>query len=352
MRRVLFFFLAPLTCACLAGTASVATGLVTSSGPTVRPWNGTHSTGDWSQYNDCAAGHVNGNFPSDYAIDSSSAALGTHACASEGLPGFVHTIAPPAGFTYAGRYMLNSFSGVRGQAGLRTLDTLWPSNTPSSGRTQAFQGANTWYRDEMYVPSSFLPQPNSDFNFTYEIHNAPDGQGTPMLSCGFDTTQSNTPGPYKDGGWGSGAYPERYSCRVVGGGNATYPFDSYNSSNWYTNPAVHYAHLVGLKNVPTNRWIDMVWNIRWDWRSKASGGQGYVKWWINGTLVATYTGPTLLYVKTGQNGVVNGTNGGNQGYMQHGFYTGSGWIGSKTDYLYHAATELGPTAASVGKPGL
>ena len=138
--------------------------------------------------------------------------------------------------------------------------------------------------------------------------------------------------------------------RLAGGGNATYPFDSYNSSNWYTNPAVDWTDLIGLKSITPNTWYDMVWQIHWSCDPANESTSGFVNWWINGNLVGHYTGPTLLWVKTGEDGVA--TNGCNQAYLQTGDYrptdSDAGYSQPASD-MYHAGTMIGPTAASIGE---
>ena len=307
---------------------------------TIRPrpsWNGDFSTGDFLQYDSFKYGNVDGN-PADYSLVTALHPPG---------------ISPAGGpFHYAFRATVRSGRGsvVPQQPGERTLTTLWPADNPRDGKSRGYQGADTWYRDEIYFPAGFQPSRNTDFNWVFELHNAPDDAGDAMLECGIDTS-SGPRGPYSDGG-GSGpnSSPERFSCRVFGGGSPAHPFDGYDSTNWSQNPTVHWAYLIGLTNVPSDTWLDMVWNVHWDWRSMHSGGQGAMRWWINGRLVGTYVGPTLLYVTRGEGGVA--THGGNQAYLQTGYYRpddAEAGYPQPTASVFHAATMIGPTAQSIGE---
>jgi hypothetical protein len=307
---------------------------------TIRPqpyWNGDFSTGSFLQYDSFAEHNVDGHM-ADYALVT-----------DRHPPG----ISPEGGpFRFAFRATVSSGTGsiVAGQSGERTLTTLWPTDNPRDGKSLGYQGADTWYRDEIYFPSGFQPSRNTDFNWVFELHNAPDDAGDAMLECGIDTS-TGPRGPYSDGGGsGSDPSPERFSCRIFGGGSPAHPFEGYDSTNWFQNPAVHWAYLIGLRHVPSATWLDMVWNVRWDWRSLQSGGRGRMRWWINGRLVGTYAGPTLLYVRRGEGGVP--THGGNQAYLQTGYYRPDNRMAGyaqPTTSVYHAATMIGPTARSIGE---
>jgi hypothetical protein len=306
------------------------------TGPSTRgcdgcSWNGDFSTDDWSQYNNSPAYHPDGN-SADYGLVSGPT---------------------PPGFAHAFEATTTSGTGsiVSGEDGERTLLDLFPEDggTGSTGLTHAYQGASTWYRDEIYFPASFQPSRNSDFSWVYQLHNYPDSEGDAMLQCGVDTG-SDPYGPFSDGGGvGANPSPERFSCRIFGGGSPTYPFNKYTSANWYKNPAVDWDYIVGLHTVPTGQWLDMVWHIDWDWRSTASGGQGGMQWWINGQQVGSYAGPTLLYLS---NAPGYSAGGANQAYLTDGYYRDTdadAGYAQPTASVYHGATMLGPTAASIGE---
>jgi len=319
-----------------------------ASTPPSPSWNGDFSTGDWSQYDDCRSNHVNGIFPGYYAIDTLSGHQGSHPCGRSLAP-LLSDVAPPAGFAYTGKFTVGP-SATTGQAGQRTLDTLWPDNTASQGKSRAYQGASAWYRDEEYFPQGFTPIANSNWNWTFEIHNWPNKGGTPDVACGLDTATSTGMSPYTDGvGHGT-----RLSCRVVGGASPANPIDSYSSSSWFRNPDVRYAYPVGVASVQLRRWYDLVLHVKWSWQQDARNGctdpssrTGCFEWWVDGTKVAAWSGPTLLYYQDNNSNVSGATPGPGQGYLQTGYYRSM--TGTTTVSVYHAATMIGPTAASIGE---
>ncbi len=291
-------------------------------------WNGDFSTGNFLQYDSFIANNVDGN-KADFTLVQSNPT-------------------PPAPFKYAFDAHLDTAAIKSGQAGERTLTTLWPTTQPTEGKSRGYNGATTWYRDEQYFPVSYQPSKNTDYNWTFELHNAPDNAGNDMVSCGADSTTSTTLGPYGDGG--GDLSPARYSCRIIGGGNSANPFDYYGSSNWYKNPAVDSTDLIGLRSITPNTWYDMVWQIKWSCASATDPSTGFVNWWINGTKVGTYVGPTLLWVKTGEGGVP--TDGCNQAYLQTGTYRpddSEAGYAQPPQSVYHAGTMIGATAASIGE---
>jgi hypothetical protein len=342
-------------------------------------WNGDFSPGNWSQYDSSPAYHPQGD-PADFALVSRPA---------------------PAGFRYAFRATVRpgDASIVAGEAGERTLLTLFPDDGDGTqGETHGYQASSAWYRDEIYFPTGFQPSQDSDFNWVFQLHNYPDDEGDAMLSCGIDTSTAAL-GPFEDGGgygpnpngplsidggygprplgsrssearssaafdpipvgpfptqgvYGLAASRERFSCRIFGGGSPSAPFNNYNSADWYQNPAVDWSYMVGLPTVQTGVWYDMVWHISWDWRSTASGGHGGLTWYINGQQVASYSGPTLLYLRNAP-----GTHGGgaNQAYLITGYYRptdNDAGYAQPAASVCHGATMIGPTAASIGEPGL
>jgi hypothetical protein len=146
----------------------------------------------------------------------------------------------------------------------------------------------------------------------------------------------------------------RLSTRVMGGGDPAYPIDQTycNQSagcgqgaywdpdavwKWMMGPTLQYGH-----------WYSFVWHVHWDWRSLASGGQGLLEYFIDGTKIGTYSGPTLFYYAN--NG--SGSAGPGQAYMEEGFYRpldSQAGYAQPTVQVYHAASMLGPTAASIGE---
>ncbi len=305
-------------------TQSAATAVVTAT-PSLPPptggcngctWNGDFSTGNFGQYASLLEGVA-----SDFSLVTSNPT-------------------PPAPFKYAFDAHLGTESVKSGEAGERALLQIFPYTVrrQSLAPTRAYNGATTWYRDEIYFPSSYQPEANSDWNWMDEIHNAPDGEGPQLISCGVDTDTGTTPGPTSDGG--GAISPARYSCRIAGGGNAADPMDSYGPSNWSTNPAAQYGYIYAIRSITPNKWYDVVWKISW---SCTTGGS--VTMWVNGAQVGSYSGPTLSYVVSAEDGYP--TNGCNQGYWDDGDYRSSG--DTTPSDVFHAGTMIGPTAASIGE---
>jgi Polysaccharide lyase len=260
----------------------------------------------------------------------------------------------PPGFSYAFGATLESGSGsiVNGEPGERTLLTLWPGDSDAGlyEKTRAYQGADSWYRDEVYFPSSFQATKNTDFNWFYELHNYPDNYGDVNLAAAVVMDSSDC---------ATCAYNQgRLSVRVIGGGSPENPIDAtdsngqqlYDADDYWVNPDVQQDWIVGPP-LQTGQWYDMVWHIHWDWRANNAGGQGFVEYFINGTEVGSYSGPTLFYYAN--NG--GGSGGPGQAYLQDGYYrpdNSDAGYSQPSITVYHAGTMIGPTSASVGEPNL
>ncbi len=226
-----------------------------------------------------------------------------------------------------------------GEAGERALDTIWPAKDDAgrSGETRAYQGADTWYRDEIYFPPGFRPTRNTDWNWLYGLHNYPDGAGDANLAL-MVATDSSDGGPHGH---------ERLSARILGGGSPAHPIDPYGSGDFLDDPAVR-EHWFRGPSLHTGRWYDFVWHVHWDWRANRDGGRGFVESWLNWKRIGSYHGPTLFYYA--DNGTGHG--GPGQAYLQHGYYRPSD---SEAGYsqpsatVYQAATLIGRTARSIGE---
>lgn len=188
-----------------------------------------------------------------------------------------------------------------------------PSDNGLTASTRAYQGATSWYRDDLYLPSGFQPTRNTNWNFFYEIHNYPDSPGDAMIALGVDMDTQDGCGAANEG---------RLSTEIQGGSTSTPTYGWICGPSWQA-----------------NHWYDIVYEIHWDYQST-----GWVKEWLDGRLLGTYNGPTLYYFTS--------LNGPGQGYLQHGFYRPTdarAGYAQPDDYVYHAATMVGPTAASIGE---
>jgi Polysaccharide lyase len=225
---------------------------------------------------------------------------------------------------------------VNGEAGDRTLTTLWPDGKAgTTAKTRGYQGADSWYRDEVYFPAGFQATRGTDWNWLYELHNYPDSAGDSNLALGVVMDSS-------DGGGAQNA--GRLSTMVLGGGSPANPIDNYARTGWAKDPDARSGWIIGPA-MQTGRWYDFVWHVHWDYRL---GGSGLVEEWINGAKVGSYSGPTLWYYAN--NGT--GSAGPGQTYLQHGYYRptdSEAGYSQPTVTVYHAATMIGPSAASIGE---
>lgn len=277
-------------------------------------WLGTFSTNNWSQYDGSPAFHPDGN-AADFKI-----VTGMH----------------PTGFTHSFEATIQSGnrSVVDGEDGERTLLELWPgTGNGHNGKTRAYQGANSWYSDYVYFPKNFQPSKNTAWNWLYQIHNYPNNDCCADLALGVVTDN-------EDGGHEGG---ERLSLQVSGGGNTAHPV---GNASVIGNPAVDTKWLRG-PNLVTGHWYHFVFHVRWDWRANINSGHGLVEYFIDGKNIGTYHGPTLFYYSQ--------LHGPGQGYLSDGYYrpnNAEAGYSQPTVSVYHAGTEIGQSAASVGANGL
>ncbi len=311
-----------------AARAGARTLLQALALPRLHPsWNGDFASGTWSAYNESPRFHPDGN-PADFAI--------------------VRHPAPP-GFRHSFKATVQSGTGsiIPGEPGERTMLTVWPGDTDAGVHdpTRAYQGANSWYRDEIYFPSNFHPTRDTAFNWVYHLHEYPDPYGVANLALSVVTDTSDHGGPDNRG---------RLSTRIVGGGSPADPIDAtrhgqilYGSDTYRRNRAVRQRWIVGPR-FKRRRWDDFVWHVHWDWRSNRHGGHGFVQYFINGRRIGSYHGPTLFYYAN--NGTGHG--GPGQAYLKDGFYRPTNrdaGYAQPTVSVYDAATMIGPTAASIGE---
>jgi hypothetical protein len=275
-------------------------------------WNGDFAGGDFSQYDQSPAFHPDGN-PLDYALVSAPV---------------------PPGFSFAFRATVGagSSSVVAGQDGERTLLTVWPgAGRGVRGRSRAYQGADSWYRDELYFPATFKPSRETSWNWLFELHDYPNGPCCANLALSVVTNGADH-GPRGH---------ERLSVRIEGGGSPARPLDSGAEQALYDPDAR--VHWIAGPEIELNHWYVLVWHVHWDWRLTKNGGRGRVDYWIDGRRIGTYIGPTLFYYRS--------LRGPGQAYLQIGYYRPTdqtAGYGQPTVSVYHAGTMIGPTGASIG----
>jgi len=302
-------------CAAAAHGARVVGRVVPAPVPAVprQPaWRGDLTGGTWAQYDGSPIFHPDGN-PLDYSLVTSPV---------------------PPGFSYAFKATVQSGTNsvVSGQYGDRTLLSLWPNLDPRKGKTRAYEGADTWYRDEVYFPAGFQPTRNTGWNWLLVLHNFPNGPCCGNLSVAVVTDRSD----------GGPAGQARLSTRIMGGGSPQYPIDG-GTQTGYSNPAAQ-IHWIKGPSIQTGHWYDLVWHVHWDWRPTGAGGTGFAQYWIDGTLMGSWRGPTLYYYAA--------LGGPGQACLQDGYYRPTDDIAGysqPTVSVYHAGTMIGPTPASIGE---
>jgi hypothetical protein len=235
----------------------------------------------------------------------------------------------PPGFAHAGKFTVTKDSVISGVAGQRALVNVFPQTDPTKGKSRAFQGVETWYRDLIRFPADYVAAPNTDWNWLLELHNYPEGCADSMLSLAVVMDTS-------DGG--AAANGERLSCRMMAGGSSAHPAEDYKSGTIANNPDVKREWMRGPK-ILREHWHDVVLRVRWDWRSIADGGQGSADYYLDGTKIGSYAGPTLLWFRQ--------LSGPGQGYVTAGHYRNNDPTHPDST-VYHAGTMCGPTAASIG----
>ena len=263
--------------------------------PTARMhWNGDFSTNSWSQWDsaddDCR--------PQDHSVVTSPT---------------------PPGMSVASRHTVTVDSTL-GQSGTRCLVYNDPKSTPSSGKSNAYAGAESWYEDWMYFPADFDPAPNTDWNWVWQLHNWPDSEGPVNLVAGVITNSS-------DGGPSGG---QRLSLRVIGGASPANPIDSYGTGNYRQNPDVVEKWLRG-PNIQRGHWYRMVVHVKWSRQAT-----GLVEYWLDNQLVGAHAGPNLFYHAAG-GGYANPDHAG-QAYYSVGYYRSRTSLPAET--VYHAGTKV------------
>jgi len=218
-----------------------------------------------------------------------------------------------------------------GEAGQRSLLTLFPNRVPSQNKSGAFEGSDQWYRAHILFPTGFRPSPNTDWNWVLEWHNWPDTACCANLGVTVDTDPSR----------GSGA---RLTLRTMGGGNAANPIDRVDV--WH-NPAAQVNYFVGDPSLQLNHWYDLQVHVKWS----ADPSRGLVEWWLDGKLIVSRAQATLFYYANSNTAVSGAGPGPGQAYIQDGYYRDShlpdGSTDTSTMSVYSEGITRGLTQASV-----
>ena len=236
--------------------------------------------------------------------------------------------------TLQGNYAFGAYldpQASSGDVGQRSLLYLYPNDTASQGKTQAYEGADRWYHTYLYFPSDFEPAPNTSWNWVVEWHNWPDGPCCANVAVSVDTS-------------GGG---ERLSLRSMGGGNSTYPIDS-GSQTAYGNPAAHVDWFVGDWSLERGHWYDLLTHVKWS----SDPSEGLLEWWVDGRQIVSRQTSTLFWYADNNKNLSGTTPGSGQAYYMEGYYRPmnlpDGTVNSTPATVYHDAAKIGSSRDSVG----
>ena len=240
---------------------------------------------------------------------------------------FQRVLTPVAQGSFAFAAAVDPGAAVSGQPGQKSLLYLFPHDVPSQGKTEAYEGAERWYRSYVRFPATFQPAPNTDWNWVKEWHNWPNGPCCANLAVTVDTDPARGAG-------------ERLTMRVMGGGNATNPIEKTGSPSG--NPAAHTDWYVGDASLEREHWYDLLTHVKWS----SDPSRGLVEWWVDGVLKVSRQTSTLFWYADNNQNFAGATPGSGQAYYMEGYYRPGSGTAPAT--VYHDGARIGSTRASVG----
>jgi hypothetical protein len=203
----------------------------------------------------------------------------------------------PAFAGQAAQLYVDHNAATAGEAGQRSNLYQCPIDQPgtvplSASTSGAYEGADKWYRLEVYFPSNYVPEPGTSWNWVAEFHNYPnDGTCCANISAGI-VTNTEDGGPTSANG--------RFSWRIIGGGCPTATSGcagpipagtdmgtpsvapTYGGAvRWFAGPSLMHNH-----------WYDILMHVHWAYEAS----QGSVQLWMDGAQLIAYAGPTLYYL--------------------------------------------------------
>lgn len=208
----------------------------------------------------------------------------------------------------------------------------------SDSRSHAYEGAEAWYRDFVYLDSNFQPNPSTSFYWLIEMHNWPDGPCCAHFGVCCDTG-SESPGT---------AGTERLALRLLAGGAPGNGVDQLPGQNANIDPTPS-GFRKSWHNLATplqrQHWYDIVLHVKWSYLA----ANGLVEVWCDGVQKVSLTGiPTLYYYGIDNNSSIAGnTPGPSRGYFMLSNYRASGPQTAQST-VWHTGTMIGPTRASIG----
>jgi hypothetical protein len=221
-------------------------------------------------------------------------------------------------------------SASSGDVGHRALVYLYPQDDAAQNRTGAYEGSERWYHTYLYFPASFVPEPNTTWNWVVEWHNWPNDACCANLAVGVDTT--------------GGA--EKLFLRSMGGGTPAHPIEETGTA--YTNPAAHVDSFVGDATLDRGRWYDLLVHVKWS----SNPANGLVEWWLDGHQVISKQTSTLFWYADNNQNFSGSTPGSGQAYYMEGYYRSGHLADGSPDTslqtVFHDGARNGLSRASVG----
>jgi hypothetical protein len=301
----------------LAVTATNSAGSATASSDATAVVTATSTTSSASPY---WVEHLDGSYTQSFWYESGTSGGGSTSWVP-GYSGQARRITLPgvssAGSTYGQSLSFASTNAHVAYAGSGSCD----SNC--NGVKQ-----DTWYRFRLHFASDYKPTPGTQ-NTLFEFHNDPttvnDGKAhggdpySPWMGVSGNGGGSCSGSPLLCTAWGSGPYYLEF--HNAGGNDWTSYGQPGNYDRYFQGPQLQLDH-----------WYDIVAHYVW-----AADSTGIMQYWVDGTQVVNFSGPTL-YLRT------NGT----WSYATCvGFYDYRLWAnwGASVDF---DEINVGPTADSIG----
>jgi hypothetical protein len=228
--------------------------------------------------------YASGNYP-DYA---SWNAAGGGSRVSDGLGGFALDMINPSNF-----------------GGAAILSAVYMTNVYS----HAVQGEEVWYRDQILLPTGYVPSVGA-WNWLMEWH-----EDTPSTLGGYQGIDSIALSMRGDGTSGQPGSNPRLFVQITGGPVNGHAYTLYTDTETWQ----------------LNRWYDILVHVKWH----STPSLGLFELWLDGRLVGSWVRGTLL------------TNGSQVDSCAHGLYHYRSQIAPET-HVRHRRWVFGPTRASVG----
>jgi chitodextrinase len=198
--------------------------------------------------------------------------------------------------------MIDGTAAANGEYGQRANQYLCGPQSGHYGNQTAYndgrtnQGVTTWYRAEIMLAADYTPDGHSGWNHILEFHQDPSSPCCAVVAMSVitDTQDGGATINYNTAPYG------RLSLKIAGGGNASNPIPAKpTGSNFTAYPNGHVTFIRG-PTITRNHWYDVLLRITWSYDAT-----GVVQWWLDGHLMATFTGSNNYYTSSGGTGYEN-----------------------------------------------